>query len=118
VQVAPIKPTLKAPGSMQLKLRYDGPVSNCAFKISLRRYTECSLVHVDANPVDAAWGGDRPAFPTAPLRVHPIQFSGNSVADKLADIRKQLTAQVGRCRLTVSKPVLKAPLVSALETKM
>jgi len=27
-------------------------------------------------------------------------------------------ALVGRCRLTVSKPVLKAPLVSALETKM
>ena len=27
-------------------------------------------------------------------------------------------AQVGRCRLTVSKPVLKAPLVSALETNM
>ena len=25
---------------------------------------------------------------------------------------------VGRCRFTVSKPVLKAPLVSALETKM
>jgi hypothetical protein len=26
--------------------------------------------------------------------------------------------EVGRCRLTVSKPVLKAPLVSAVETKM
>jgi len=26
------------------------------------------------------------------------------------------TGMVGRCRLTVSKPVLKAPMVSALET--
>ena len=26
--------------------------------------------------------------------------------------------EVGRCRLTVSKPQLKAPLVSALDTKM
>ena len=26
------------------------------------------------------------------------------------------SSKVGRCRLTVSKPVLKAPLVSALET--
>ena len=60
---------------------------------NLLAHAECSLVHVDANPVDAAWGADRPAFPTAPLRVHGIQFSGNSVADKLADIRKQLTAQ-------------------------
>jgi hypothetical protein len=27
-------------------------------------------------------------------------------------------AMVGRCRLTVSKPVLTAPMVSALETEM
>jgi len=26
--------------------------------------------------------------------------------------------EVGRCRLTVSKPVLKAPMVSALETRI
>jgi hypothetical protein len=29
-----------------------------------------------------------------------------------------LLLKVGRCRLPVSKPVLKAPLVSALETQM
>jgi len=40
VQVAPIKPTLKAPGPMYLKLRYDGTVLNFAFKFSLRRYTK------------------------------------------------------------------------------
>jgi hypothetical protein len=28
------------------------------------------------------------------------------------------TSEVGRCRLTLSKPVLKASLVSALETEM
>ena len=39
VQVDPINPTLKAPGSMHLKLRYDGPVSTFAFKFNLRRYT-------------------------------------------------------------------------------
>jgi hypothetical protein len=35
-----------------------------------------------------------------------------------SDKRRRLRAKVGRCRLTVSKPELKARLVSALETKM
>ena len=40
MQVAPIKPKLKAPGSKRLKLRYDGPLSNFAFKFNLRRYSK------------------------------------------------------------------------------
>jgi hypothetical protein len=40
VQVDPIKPTLKPPGTKRLKLTYDEPVSNFAFKFSLRRYNE------------------------------------------------------------------------------
>jgi hypothetical protein len=39
VQVEPMKPLLKAPGSMILKLRYDGPLSNFAFNFNSRRYT-------------------------------------------------------------------------------
>lgn len=27
----------------------------------------------EANPVDKAWGADRPAAPSAKLRVHPMQ---------------------------------------------
>jgi hypothetical protein len=38
VQVDPIKPTLKAPGTERLKLEYDEPASNLAFKFNLRRY--------------------------------------------------------------------------------
>ena len=34
------------------------------------------------------------------------------------DTRAKILTKVGRCRVTVSKPVLKAPLVSALETKI
>ena len=33
-----MKPVLKPPGTMLLKLRYDGPLSNVAFNFSLRRY--------------------------------------------------------------------------------
>jgi len=43
VQVEPIKSTLKAPGSMRLKLDYDCPLSNFAFKFHLRRYTKRAL---------------------------------------------------------------------------
>jgi len=38
VQVDPIKPTLKAPGTQRLNLKCDGPLSNVAFKFNLRRY--------------------------------------------------------------------------------
>ena len=38
VQVDPIKPTLRALGTQCLKLTSDGPLSNLALKINLRRY--------------------------------------------------------------------------------
>ena len=38
-----MKSVLKAPGSMILKLRYDGPLSNFAFKFKSRRYKEVDL---------------------------------------------------------------------------
>ena len=37
VQVDPIKPTLKAPGTKRLKLKYDEPLSKIAFEFNLRR---------------------------------------------------------------------------------
>jgi hypothetical protein len=42
VQVDPTEPKLKAPGTKRLKLKYDGPLSNFAFKFNLRRYTSAS----------------------------------------------------------------------------
>eukprot|EP00959_Pyramimonas_sp_CCMP1952_P323733 6775325-Pyramimonas_sp.AAC.3 len=45
------------------------------------------LEALEENLVDASWG-DRPPFPDAPLRVHPLQFAGISVADKLASVRQ------------------------------
>ena len=39
VQVDPIKPTLKAPGSERLKLKCDDLLLNFAFKFNLRRYS-------------------------------------------------------------------------------
>jgi len=38
VQVDSMQPMLKAPGTKRLKLKYDQPFSNFAFKSNLRRY--------------------------------------------------------------------------------
>ena len=39
VQVEPIKPMLKAPGTKRLKLLYEEPPSSFAFEFNLRRYS-------------------------------------------------------------------------------
>jgi hypothetical protein len=38
-QVDPMKPELKAPGTILLTLNYDEPLSTFAFNLSLRRYS-------------------------------------------------------------------------------
>ena len=48
---------------------------------------------VTANPVDEAWGEARPPFPTAPLRAHPAEWAGKSVAEKIAQCRADLAAK-------------------------
>ena len=40
VQVDPIKPTLKAPGTKRLKLKHDILLSSFSFNFNVRRYTE------------------------------------------------------------------------------
>ena len=42
MQVDPIKPTLKPPGTKRLKLKYDEPPSKFAFKFYLRRYNKAA----------------------------------------------------------------------------
>jgi hypothetical protein len=39
VQIAPMKPVSKAPGTQSLKLNYDDPLSIFAFEFNLRRYS-------------------------------------------------------------------------------
>jgi CRP-like cAMP-binding protein len=53
VQVDPIKPTLKAPGIISLKLKYHNLLSNFAFKFNLRRYTVGEMSLLTGAPVAA-----------------------------------------------------------------
>jgi hypothetical protein len=43
VQLDPIKPKLKPPRTIRLKLEYDGLLSNSDFKFNLRRYIKDEL---------------------------------------------------------------------------
>uniref|UniRef100_UPI0028B0244A aminopeptidase P family protein n=1 Tax=Brevundimonas sp. TaxID=1871086 RepID=UPI0028B0244A len=45
-----------------------------------------TLKPVDANPLDLAWGGDRPAQPAAPVVPHEDVYSGEAHASKRARI--------------------------------
>ena len=47
MQVDPIKPTLKAPGTERLKLKYEELLSNFGFKFKLRRYIEADVGETD-----------------------------------------------------------------------
>lgn len=45
---------------------------------------------VKDNLVDAIWDESRPAIPTSPYRVHPLEYAGVSVADKITQIRQEM----------------------------
>jgi hypothetical protein len=85
VQVDPMKINLKPPGTKRLKLQSDVLLSTSAFKFNLRRYT--GVIRENMN-----------------MERRKVWLPG----------KDGLTDKVRWCRLTVSKPVLKAPTVSAL----
>lgn len=58
-------------------------------EISESLQANSSLAPVARNLVDAVWI-DRPPRPENPVIVHPLEFAGRSVNDKVADIRGML----------------------------
>ncbi|CAI5523684.1 unnamed protein product [Closterium sp. Naga37s-1] len=55
----------------------------------------------ESNPVDVVWGAERPAPPSAPMRVHPIEFAGQTVRAKLQQLRAEMR-DAGATALLVS----------------
>ena len=74
MHVDPVRPVLTALGSILLKLRCDGPLSNAAFNFNLRRYTVVAV---------------------------PISFVSEHI-ETLEEI--DMEYQVWRCRLSLSQP--------------
>jgi hypothetical protein len=77
VQVDPINPTLKLPGTTHLKLKYDEQLSSSGSKLNLRRYTQ-----VDRE-----------------VRMWKSRGRGEVPRDTM-----MLVDKVGRCRSTLSNP--------------
>ena len=48
------------------------------------------LVTSHSNLVDPIWGDSRPEVPSSPFRVHPLEYAGVSVEDKVSKIRKEM----------------------------
>jgi Xaa-Pro aminopeptidase len=55
--------------------------------------TPGTLVAHEQNLVDLVWGAARPAIPVSPFRVHPIDYAGTSVLEKVAAIRKEMQSK-------------------------
>lgn len=45
------------------------------------------------NLVDQVWGSERPPPPDKPLRIHKIEFAGQSVADKIQHLQGELKGE-------------------------
>lgn len=41
-----------------------------------------SLKYMDSNPIDAVWN-DRPSMPLGTMRLHPIEYAGKTIAEKI-----------------------------------
>jgi len=49
------------------------------------------LVPVEQDLVEDVWGADRPALPGSAVKVHPVEFAGVSVQEKLTSLAASLT---------------------------
>ncbi len=74
---------------------YDPRLHSPEALASLRAAAEkagAKLLPVETNPLDAAWGAERPAQPTAPIVPHPLQYAGEDSASKRARVGDSLKA--------------------------
>ncbi len=73
----------------------DAQVTNAKQLTEKLKESGKSLVPLlEGNLVDKVWGADRPAPPTAPLRIHKMEHAGQSVQDKLVKLRKDMQGRL------------------------
>jgi hypothetical protein len=101
-----MKPVVKAPGPMLLKLRDDGPLSSVAFNFILSRYTEA------AKPATTVHGWSS-SFDYGELARNSSIREGRVHTPHATWLWVFSGALVGRCRLTLSNPRRKRLEVSS-----
>jgi Xaa-Pro aminopeptidase len=62
-----------------------------------------TLTPVEDNPLDAAWGGERPAQPQAPVSPQPLEYAGESSTSKRARVGADL-AKAGAEAAVITAP--------------
>ncbi|KAJ1454642.1 peptidase M24, structural domain-containing protein [Pelagophyceae sp. CCMP2097] len=74
----------------------DAAVTSAALAANIRNSAAKAGLRVDrleTNPVDAVWGASRPAAPSEPLRVHALEYAGETAESKLERVRVALKAE-------------------------
>ncbi|WP_091740472.1 aminopeptidase P family protein [Phenylobacterium immobile] len=71
--------------------RLHSPDALARLKLAAAR-AGAELKAVAANPLDEAWGAERPAQPVAPVVPHPIEYAGEESAAKRARLGESLKA--------------------------
>ena len=51
------------------------------------------LVPFHENLIDSIWGAERPPIPHNPFRVHPLEYAGMSLAEKVAKVREEMKSK-------------------------
>jgi len=110
VQVDTIKPTLKAPGTKRLKLKYVGSLSNVALNINLRRYMtdcdhECDLAEPEAGAytrplltqAELFLTQNTPKHPLLPLNTSSTPPQPSPHAPPILQTALPLTSKVNEC---------------------
>ena len=83
-----------APVLVQLYLQVNGAKQ---LSTKLQEAGKSLVPLLEGNLVDKVWGEGRPAAPHAPIRIHKMEHAGESVQDKLARMREEMTGQILLC---------------------
>ena len=51
---------------------------------------EIDTLDEHGNLIDKIWGTDRPLVPTAPFRIHPLEYAGTTVSNKLKSVAREM----------------------------
>jgi len=107
VQIDPIKPKLKPPGTNCLKLKFDILLSTSAFKSDLRRYSKDYYNHtaVDMKQFEKDWvrALEKTRF-TNFVEREAVRAAGEDDLPPPKPGSELNEIKIGRCRLTLSNP--------------
>jgi hypothetical protein len=136
-----MKPTFKAPGAKRSKLKYDEVHLKFSFNFKARRYTKVATTFSKEAAAAAEAAAGAAAEATEALRtedeaqallrnwvkavgtwrlppildVPMLPMSAEETALRQREEVRRSAYEVWRCRLALSRPVLKAPMVSCLK---